>query len=397
MDGQTYPVLNTSLAGEDVLIRSKIGTLSAGTHVVTATHAGPNGTDFFLDFLEIVYPSTNLPDFSAQTSLSLATDWDTYHSQSLPAERTAWLIDKLGFNGRVNHYAGALWFYELVRPGTQYANLTLTFSAESSTGSQTVVLAIAAAAQPRQPAPAATLISHLVLPDDTVATVVEALAALINLGTNLVWATASGAQLTVTARAMGTAGNGISVQLDPSSTGFSVSAPATTLGGGIDGASYSLDTSNRLDATLIAAADYWRTDLTTTPRLNRAARDWHQAYFTALKGYGMDCVASFSMELGNGDPSPTAGIVQQYPDSTAVVLNTPSVQTNFSPSSLNYWKQAYLDMAQLQANAGMTPYLQFAEVQWWYFPNQAGMPFYDTYTQQQFQASYGVPNTNYPE
>ena len=45
----------------------------------------------------------------------------------------------------------------------------------------------------------------------------------------------------------------------------------------------------------------------------------------------------------------------------------------------------------------MTPYLQFGEVQWWYYPwNEEGdpsvsMPFYDTYTQQQFAAAYGRP------
>jgi hypothetical protein len=391
VDGQTYPAFNTNLAGEDVLIRSKLGTFSPGTHVVTATHSGPNGADFFLDFMDIVYPSTSLPDFPAQSGLSLATDWDTYHSQSLPAERTAWLINKLGFAGRVNHYAGALWFYELVRPGTQYASLTLSFAAQSYTGSPTVVLAIAPSVGLGQPAPTATLINHLVLQDDTVANVVQALAALINLGTNLVWASADGSQLTVTARAMGISGNGISVQLDPSSSGFSITAPATTLTGGVDGQPYTLDTSNPLNATLVAAANYWRTDLTATPRLNRAARDWHRAYFTALKGYGMDCVASFSTELGNGDPSPGAGIVQRYPDATPVVVNTPAIQTNFSPASLNYWKQVYLDMAQLQVNAGTTPFLQFGEIQWWYFPNQAGMPFYDDYTQQQFQTKYGTP------
>jgi hypothetical protein len=389
VDGQTYAALNTCLNGEDVLVRSAIGTFAPGSHTVTATHAGPNGNDFFLDFLDIVYPSANLPDFAGQPQLSLATDWDTYHSQSLPAERTAWLIDKLGFHGRVNHYTGALWFYELVRTGTQYATLTLTFSAQSYTGSPTVVLAIAAAQQPGQPPPAATLIGHLVLPDDTTATVVQALAALINLGTNLVWASASGAQLIVSARAMGTEGNGISVQLGSSSSGFSVNAPATSLGGGIDGQPYDLDTTNPLNSTLIAAADYWRTDLTATPRINRAARDWHQAYFTALRGYGLDCVAAFSTELGNGDPSAAAGIVQRYPDATAVVLNTPAVQTNFSPTALTYWKQVYLDMAQLQTVAAMVPYLQSGEVQWWYFANPSGMPFYDAYSQQQFAAKYG--------
>jgi hypothetical protein len=49
-------------------------------------------------------------------------------------------------------------------------------------------------------------------------------------------------------------------------------------------------------------------------------------------------------------------------------------------------------MAALQSAAGLVPYLQFGEVQWWYFPKaNVGMPFYDAYTQQQFQAIYGGP------
>jgi hypothetical protein len=107
----------------------------------------------------------------------------------------------------------------------------------------------------------------------------------------------------------------------------------------------------------MAAADYWRTDLTAVPRLNRAARDWHAAFFAALKAYGMDAVAAFSTELMNGDPSAQVGIAQRYPDGTAVVLNTPAIQTNFSPVSLAFWKQVYLDMAQIQSAAGLQPYL----------------------------------------
>jgi hypothetical protein len=48
--------------------------------------------------------------------------------------------------------------------------------------------------------------------------------------------------------------------------------------------------------------------------------------------------------------------------------------------------------------AGVGPYLQFGEVQWWYFPGptatvvtEPGMPFYDTYTTAMFQATYGQP------
>ena len=45
--------------------------------------------------------------------------------------------------------------------------------------------------------------------------------------------------------------------------------------------------------------------------------------------------------------------------------------------------------------AGLTPYLQFGEVQWWYFPDVldfgavSGMPFYDAYTTSTFQTEYG--------
>ena len=60
--------------------------------------------------------------------LSLATDYDTYHAQALPAERTAWIIQKLGFRGSVNHYAGALWFYELTLPGHIYNSASITFT-----------------------------------------------------------------------------------------------------------------------------------------------------------------------------------------------------------------------------------------------------------------------------
>ncbi len=380
--------LNLDVAGEDVLIRTPLGTMQAGSHTVTLTHEGPAGAGLYFDFLEIAYPSTDLPDVTPQPQLALATDWDTYHSQSLPAERTAWLINKLGFQGRLNHYTGALWFYELVRTGTIYASAAFTITADWYSGAPNLGLTLAATSTSDP-----TLIQHLILVDDTPQTVTQALVGLINLGTNLVWASANGSVLTITARAMGTDGNGISVQLGPWTNGTNLASVVASalLAGGVDGDAYDLDTTDPLNNTLINAADYWRTDLDASPRINRAARDWHVAYFSALKGYGIEVVASFSTELMNGDPSASVGIAQRYPDGTAVVLNTPAIQTNFSPVSLAFWMEAYLDMAALQSAAGLTPYLQFGEVQWWYFPKAGvGMTFYDAYTQQQFQAKYGA-------
>ncbi|MGH9594941.1 MAG: non-contractile tail sheath protein, partial [Bryobacteraceae bacterium] len=152
----------------------------------------------------------------------------------------------------------------------------------------------------------------------------------------------------------------------------------------------------------------WFTDLTATPRLNRAARDWVQSFFAALHGSGIDAAAAFSMELRDVDDSVGTGMVQRGLGGDSILLQTPSYQTNFSPTSLAFWQQVYADMAAAQIAAGLQPYLQFGEVQWWYFPNDglgnnfSGMPFYDAWTAAQFLSAYGramtvfIDNTSDP-
>ena len=41
-------------------------------------------------------------------------------------------------------------------------------------------------------------------------------------------------------------------------------------------------------------------------------------------------------------PRLAAGIAQRYPDGNAVMVNTPALQTNFSPTSTAFWQQAVL-------------------------------------------------------
>jgi hypothetical protein len=130
--------------------------------------------------------------------------------------------------------------------------------------------------------------------------------------------------------------------------------------------------------------------------LNRAVRDWSQAFFAALHVAGIDGAAAFSMELGNPlVPLVGVALAQRGPAGDAIVLPTPSVQTHFSSDSLAFWKECYLEMAALQVAAGMTPFLQFGEVQWWYFPNDgagtafSGMGFYDPACVADFLAAYG--------
>ncbi|HSR06350.1 MAG TPA: terminase family protein [Bryobacteraceae bacterium] len=190
-----------------------------------------------------------------------------------------------------------------------------------------------------------------------------------------VWASVAGSVLTITARTMGLAGNANTVATSTTSGGFTATVSGLNFTAGADGD--------------------WRTDLTASPALNRAVRDWSAAYYTALLGYGIDAAASFSMELGNGDPSVSVGIAQRGPAGDPILLPTPSLQTNFSQTSLAYWQVVHEEMAALQGAAGLIPYLQFGEVQWWYFPNDglgtdfSGMPFYDAWNLAAFAAAYG--------
>jgi hypothetical protein len=210
---------------------------------------------------------------------------------------------------------------------------------------------------------------------DTAETVAKAFEFHLNSGYNSIRAQAFGTTLLISARPMGVAGMNITVAATTSHPGtFSATASSTQLTGGVDG--------------------NWHTDLSSEPRLNRAARDWSRAYYVALRNYGIDVAAAFSMELQHGDTSEAAGIAQRYYNNEPVWLNTPALQTNFSPVSTAFWRQVYLDMADLMVEAGVVPYLQFGEVQWWYFPkpNQpTGMTFYDPYTRERFEAIYGRP------
>ena len=370
-DGQSPQTVDTRIAGEDALFRYPAGEYGAGSHTVTVTHAGDTGTDCFFDFLEMASLSSDLPVVDAEPGMTLATDWDTLHSLSIAPERTAWILQSLGFTGRANNYVGALWFYELVRTGHQYAAATVTFSGAPPPNEYVTV----ALGRIGQPSSTDTVLQKLIHVGDTAATIATVFAQELNRGYTGVWASASGDVLTITSRSMGVDGNSNTLAASATGSGFTATVSGAEFTGGADG--------------------NWRTDLTAVPRLNRAVRDWTAAYYAALHSCGIDVAAAFSMELQHGDPSAEAGIAQVGPAGDPVLLPTPSLQTNFSPASLAFWQQVYAEMAGIQAAAGLTPYLQFGEVQWWYFPNDglgtdySGMPYYDAWNQSAFAALHG--------
>jgi hypothetical protein len=389
IDSVPIAPVGLALPLEDVLVRVSAGTIQTGNHTLSIQHTGSSATYLYFDFIDLVVPTQDLPVFNNSAKTTLATDWDTDHSIALAPERTAWLIDKLGGTGRANHYVGALWFYELFRSGQIYATGTIQFGGIAD-ASKITTLSIGLAGSGQLP----DTIDHLHLFGDSIVTIAKAFELRINSGYTSVWATASGATLTIQSRSMGTDGNNITIGITTNSSTMTAVASSPQLIGGSNGDGGGVSDSTASDVTpdYTASNRGWRTDLNATPRLNRAARDWARSFFAALKNYGIEATAAFSMELQHGDPSLSAGIVQRYPSGNPVILTTPSLQTNFSPASLAFWQQTYADMAQVMFESGQIPYLQFGEVQWWYFPyDGSGLPFYDAYTMSQFSAQYGRP------
>ena len=369
VDGVISANRHLALPGEDVLCRILIGSFSPGQHQITLTHSGSSGEYFYFDFLEIAIPTKFIQDLPPMEKITLATDWDTDHSLALPAERSAWMIHSLGFHGRANHYVGALLFYEMKRRNHAYAAASITFSG-SITASKLSTLKIGPHLD--------TTLEHLHLFGETLTSLAKAFELEINRGYTAIRAVAEDGTLTIYARAMGNAGNSIQVTCLSNDPALTISLPSTSLTGGTDG--------------------YWITDLEASPKLNKAVRDWSLGFYQALKGYSIDVTAAFSTELKDGDPAVDAGIAQRYPNGEAVLLNTPALQTNFSPTSLAYWSAVHAEMASLLSTAGHVPYMQLGEVQWWYFPLAgSGMTFYDQYTQDTFSAIHGRPMRIIPE
>ncbi len=143
------------------------------------------------------------------------------------------------------------------------------------------------------------ILTKLIHVGDTPETLAIAYAQELNRGYTSVWASASGSVVTIYARAMGSDSNHLTLSVPELPSGLTVTI-TDHLSGGVDGE--------------------WRTDLTASPRLNRAVRDWTLSYLTALHGYGIDAACAFSMELQHGDPSPDVGIAQSGDNSGDPVL-----------------------------------------------------------------------------
>jgi hypothetical protein len=370
VDSEPARVFDLRRAGEDRLLRVPLGQYPPGEHTVIVTHNGPSGWRFWFDFLEIAIPVDSVRDQPAIPKLTAATDWDTDHSIAVPAERTAWMLHSLGFRGRVNHYVGALIFYELYKKGHVYASCRVEFSG-APRPSEYTELRIGTAGDPAS----SITIRHLNLFGDTATTIAKAFELELNRGYTAVRAEADGSTIRIFSRKIGLAGEVTTIAGSPASGTFQVLCSSPSLSGAVEGT--------------------WTTDLSAPHLINRACRDWSRTFYQVCKAYGWDVTAAFSTELEHGDTSVEAGIAQRYADGAPCLLTTPALQTNFSPVSRIYWQRVHKEMADILVEAGLVPYMQLGEVQWWYFPGPfaistgVSLPYYDSYTMETFEDRYG--------
>ena len=332
--------------------------LAAGPHTVRVTvsgahSSGSQGWNVNLDFFAALVPA-NWPATAPEiaTDIGVSTDFDTAHSLALSPQRLAWGIDYLGLHGEVNHFVGIGQFAERQRDGGTFPERIYTFSGTPAPNDQ-VILHFGDSA-----------IGHYVQTGDSLATIAQALAFKINALFTGILAVASGALLTVTVRVPSYT---LATSEDVTASGdFAVTAEGA-LSGGVEGE--------------------WIVNPAITPRITAAASAWHQEFAAALAARDIAVTFTYSAEL-TGAPGVFA---QRFPGGTPVITANQSVQTTFRPETTAYWKDIYLETAALMAAAGVTPSLQFGEVQWWYFANNEGMAYYDSHTTAEFEGQFSRP------
>jgi len=338
------------------LVRSSV---SAGPHSLefqlkNTKNPASSGYHLYFDFLEAAIPA-DVPDPTVYYGTrGVATDWDTEHSYKVPPARLAWSIDRSGLRGDLNHYLGVFFWNQRKRIDGVFPAVTVTFGGSWADADEAFLII------------GGITIGKTVFPTDTTATIAKHFKLFINEVFIGIWAQASGAVLTITCR---TPIWSFTFSTDKNSASGTIDVSGS-LTGGVEGT--------------------WEIDPDASQVLNRAARDWHADYFAEIHARAWTAVAAISMELVN----PPSGYAALFLNGDPVLTATGfaglySTHCAFSDVVLALQKKAFLALAELMNDAGLTPWLQFGEFVWWYFANEAGMAFYDAYTEAAALAALG--------
>lgn len=353
LDGDTRTLHNFAVSAEAPIyarrkLRSNVG---SGRHSVVIDL--DNAATFDFDFLEAAVPGDVPAPLPARSHASPALDYSTDHTYKLPPARIHWIFDQLGFAASMNEYLGVFWWNERVRVGGVIPSATIQLSGSFSEGDQIIVDIGGSPA------------GKTVFPHENLHVIAKHLAAFINENLVGVWASHTADSITITARSP-QAAYAFPIHVDVQS-----SEGAATLTGSLSGGQMGT----------------WTVDSNAANPLNRAARDWHADFFAGAASRNKELVIACSMELVN----PPSGFAAVFPDGQPVVTDVGfaslhSTHCTFNTAMREFQKKVYLALANLQANAGLTPTLQFGEFLWWFFTNErptnpnGGMGFYDPET-----------------
>ncbi|MCS6954187.1 MAG: hypothetical protein RMK57_06025 [Bryobacterales bacterium] len=367
LDGDAETDLDCYLDNEPAvntrrLVRSAV---PAGEHRLTIRLK--RGPYFYFDFLEAVVP-TDVPDpLPPVPNLSPALDYSTDHTYKLPPARLLWNFDRLGFHGPINQYLGVFWWNQRKRRDHVIPSVRVAFGGQFLPGDQ-IFLEIGG-----------QYVGKTVFPNESRALFAAHFAYFINATFVGVWAAASGDVLTITCRSAQPA--------------YSFSFRAWT-----ENTSGSTGTVGVIGSLQGGQPGRWEVDPSQTPPLNRAARDWHADFYRECQARGREVVTAVSMELVN----PPAEFAARFPDGTPVETSVGfgtlvSTHCAFNAATLDFQRAVFKTLADLMADAGLTPELQLGEFCWWYFSNYSpqhpsgGMAYYDADTQAAAVAALGRP------
>lgn len=335
----------------------------AGRH--TVRFRMNNAQNFDFDFLEAAVLSDIPAPLPARAHASPAFDYSTDHTFKLPPARLHWMLDQLGFAGPMNEYLGVFWWNQRKRVNAFIPTATVELGGSFAPGDQIIINL------------GGTPLGKTVFAHESNALHAAHLAWFVNATLVGVYATASGSTLTLVSR----------------SPDAAYSFPLTA---SVESASGTVTVNGDLTG---GQPGRWDIDLDQTPVLNRGARDWHADFFAETAARTRDLVVACSMELVN----PPAGFASLFPDGAEVVTSVgfaslSSTHCTFNTPMREYQKLVYGELASLQANAGLTPFLQFGEFLWWFFTNYhpqnnpgGGMAFYDAETMALAESTLGRP------
>jgi len=340
--------------------------LPGGTHTVEIRalfdkHPSSSGYYFYFDYLWPLEPQDPPDPPKVYPDVSLAIDFDTDHGYKKPPAWHVWHLKQLGFMGHADVYMGVFWNNKRRRVEATYPNCTVSIGLWQV--DQPLWINLSGTTLYFSPG------AGLATED-----IAAHLRAMINVTFPGVWCTSDGGSIHIRSRA-------------PSYT-FTVSASAQL---SISQGTPALDQPG--------AEGAWEMIDSISPVMTHGARNWIRDLAREFKQAGIDASFAFSMECY----LPPMAMAARYWDGEPVFLPIPSHQMHFGPRVRNYVKQMYKECADEIAAAGLPIVLQFGETQWWYFPNDSGMPFYDDDTKAAFQARYGRPlhrflaNTDTPD